>query len=140
MAIYFAIAFGILLAVSLFANIRMYQKVSYYESWYQEFATRVKHMRQELYRIDSLGAFRSDDEVGYFFEALKRMSMELFRMGFFEELPEEPDPPQQSAINVTTDSEDMAMEKQQQEHVRNSMGPSGEMEIPPPPDAEQSNV
>lgn len=130
------IVLSLLLAVSGFANVRMYAKVSYYERWYQQFATRVKHMRQELHRIDSLGAFRSDDEVGYFFEALKAMSMELFRMGFFEDMPEDPEPAQQSAINVTTRQQDMPMEPEQAEQYRDAAQPIDSLDVPPKqPDA-----
>lgn len=138
MSFYVAIVLAVALGVSVFANIRMYRKVSYYEQWYQQFATRVKHMRQELYRIDSLGAFRADDEVGYFFEALKRMSMELFKMGFFEDMPEEPEPARRSAINVTTRQQDTPMEPEQAEQYEDAIGPQNSVEIPEPPEQKDS--
>jgi hypothetical protein len=109
----------------------MYGKVSYYEEWYVGFAETVKQMRHELHRIDKLGAFQADDEVGYFFEALKEMCTELFKMGFFDEPPEDLEPTRRSAINVTTDQKQAAMEHEQKQQYHNSMGPPGDVQAPP---------
>jgi hypothetical protein len=80
----------VLLGVSLFANWRMYSKIDFYEQWYEAFARQVGTTRQELDRMDRLGAFEADDEIGYFFDALKDMMNQLYQMGFYEEPPDRP--------------------------------------------------
>lgn len=76
------------LAVSLFSNWRMYTKIAFYEKWYEAFAEQVTAIHQEIKRMDRIGAMEADDEVGYFFEALKEMMHNLYTMGFYENPPE----------------------------------------------------
>lgn len=98
---------SVLLLVSLFANYRMYRKVEAYEEWYVSLTRLVSHVRFELHRIDQSGAFRSDDEVGYFFDALKDMMGRLFKMGFAAAPPEDPArPTSPSAISISADNTD----------------------------------
>ena len=41
-----------------------------YEGWIQDFAVTAEKIDTDLNDLDSEGTFRSDDEVGYFFQAM----------------------------------------------------------------------
>ena len=46
------------------------ETLSLYEGWIQDFAAVVEKIDTDLNDLDSEGTFRSDDEVGYFFQAM----------------------------------------------------------------------
>jgi ATP-dependent exoDNAse (exonuclease V) beta subunit len=79
---------GLFFAVSLvlgYATWNLSQKVVFYEEWYEQIATRIEENKSQLERLDRIGAFESDDEVGFFFKSLKRLMYDLYRMGFYDE-------------------------------------------------------
>jgi hypothetical protein len=76
---------ALMLMLSLYVNFVLYRKVAFYEEWYEQFASNVEAILINLQRMDALGAMESDDEVGYFFEALKELMVELFDMGFYDQ-------------------------------------------------------
>ena len=47
--------------------------VSQYEEWITVLSERIEEADIKLKEIDNKGTFESDDEVGYFFDFLKRM-------------------------------------------------------------------
>tara|TARA_Y100001972_G_C7593457_1_gene297482 strand:- start:338 stop:646 length:309 start_codon:yes stop_codon:yes gene_type:complete len=47
--------------------------VSQYEEWITVLSERIEEADIKLREIDNKGTFQSDDEVGYFFDFLKRM-------------------------------------------------------------------
>ena len=47
--------------------------VSQYEEWITVLSERIEEADIKLREIDNKGTFESDDEVGYFFDFLKRM-------------------------------------------------------------------
>tara|TARA_Y100000766_G_C18711618_1_gene509369 strand:- start:269 stop:577 length:309 start_codon:yes stop_codon:yes gene_type:complete len=47
--------------------------VSQYEEWITVLSERIEEADIKLREIDDKGTFESDDEVGYFFDFLKRM-------------------------------------------------------------------
>ena len=47
--------------------------VSQYEEWITVLSERIEEADNKLREIDNKGTFESDDEVGYFFDFLKRM-------------------------------------------------------------------
>jgi len=76
---------AILILVGLFIiyqkiiqNNKSQQIIMQYEDWIENFALTVDAVNEELDRIDEAGTFRSDDEVGFFYQAmystLKRLS------------------------------------------------------------------
>jgi hypothetical protein len=48
-----------------------------YETYIEIFSSTVETILDELKNIDSKGTFESDDEVGFFFSALKRLLQQL---------------------------------------------------------------
>jgi len=48
-----------------------------YEEWIIEFGKDTQEILTELDRLDSAGTFRGDDEVGYFFNSLKKIVNKL---------------------------------------------------------------
>jgi hypothetical protein len=72
------------LLVSLYVNFTLYRKVVFYEEWYESFAKSVENVLRTLQQMDALGAMQTDDEVGYFFQALKSLMVDLFEMGFYD--------------------------------------------------------
>jgi len=79
----------ILLGIAIYGLYNSARKIMFYEEWYAVFEEHVVGMKQEIERIDELGAFEADDEVGYFFKALKEMVNDLYEMGFYETTPED---------------------------------------------------
>ena len=51
--------------------------VSEYETYLDEVTTAVTDINNRLKEIDHRGTFESDDEVGYFFKALKSLVEQL---------------------------------------------------------------
>lgn len=56
-----------------------------YETWMEEFADTIEKIDEELDRIDSAGTFRSDDEVGYFYQSLYTILKTLNQYGYTKE-------------------------------------------------------
>ena len=68
------------LAISFYAIFNLLRKIERYEDlvWKQDFLIGgitevVKDSQVKLKELDSIGAFESDDEVGYFFNQLKQI-------------------------------------------------------------------
>lgn len=64
---------------------RMYDKIVFYEDWFESFANMIEQSKIRLEQIDRRGTFKSDDEVGYFFKFLKQLMRQLYKMGFYED-------------------------------------------------------
>jgi len=56
-----------------------------YEKWIEQFALTVESIDEELNRLDADGVFRSDDEVGFFFQAIYSILKRLFDYGLVDE-------------------------------------------------------
>lgn len=74
----------ILLIVSIYVNYNLYRKYSTLESTAidnQEFILAIRNrvitQRTYLRQLDKLGAFESDDEVGFFFKELKKIIIDI---------------------------------------------------------------
>lgn len=76
-----------------------YQEVvDLYESWIENFAITVETIDNELDKIDAEGTFRSDDEVGFFFQAIYSILKRLSDFGLV-------DPPEQIPGGVTEETD-----------------------------------
>lgn len=68
------------------AQANKYQEIlEIYENWIEQFALTVEAIDDELDRIDSEGTFRSDDEVGFFFQAIYSILKRLSDYGLVDE-------------------------------------------------------
>lgn len=59
-------------------------KVDTYERWIIDFRDTITNTLTKLETIDSAGTFRADDEVGYFFNAMKQILNQLAEYGVEE--------------------------------------------------------
>lgn len=75
---------SVLLIIAIYGLYNAWRKITYYEDWFTVFEQHVVGMKNEIERIDTIGSFESDDEVGYFFKALSAMVDDLYQMGFYE--------------------------------------------------------
>ena len=48
-----------------------------YQNWIEQFDIAIKDTDQKLNEIDNKGTFKSDDEVGFFFDYLKELNKGL---------------------------------------------------------------
>jgi len=60
-------------------------RIDWFQMWIEEFLQRTSIAYDELKRIDASGHFEADDEVGYFFKALKEILIRLAQMGVLNE-------------------------------------------------------
>lgn len=67
-----------------------------YETWLVSFADTVEKIDKELDIIDDAGTFRSDDEIGYFYQSMYTLLKELSKYGYTDK-PEKA----KSSINNT---------------------------------------
>lgn len=81
----FAIVGWILLGISIWLLNKALKKNEWFTMWIEEFLQRTSLAYEELKRIDSSGHFEADDEVGYFFKALKEILLRLAQMGVLNE-------------------------------------------------------
>lgn len=65
--------------------IRYEDYIETYETWIDGFAKTVQTVDQELNNIDAAGTFRSDDEVGFFYQAMYSILKRLSVYGIIEE-------------------------------------------------------
>lgn len=77
--------FGTTTLVFGYTTYNLYNKVVFYQEWYDNFASVAEEIYTQLKALDESGAMEADDEVGAFFDALRRMMKELFKLGFYEE-------------------------------------------------------
>jgi|TARA_R100001015_G_C4626736_1_gene185884 uncharacterized FlaG/YvyC family protein len=82
------ILLAIALICSLYANwniLKKYEQSEDYvenlETWVNEFSKTITDMNREMKKIDTRGAFSSDDEVGYFYKELKKIINKLNTLG-----------------------------------------------------------
>ena len=69
---------------NLFRKNEMYEDtIEEYDKWFSEFDNSVKDSEARLKEIDNKGTFKSDDEVGFFFDYLKELNKGLSNL--FEE-------------------------------------------------------
>lgn len=86
--IIFSIILGSIFCIFLIIIIKNQNiKLDIYEQWIFDFAKTVQLIDQELDIIDSEGTFRSDDEVGFFYQAMYSILKELHGFGLVD-LPE----------------------------------------------------
>lgn len=76
--------FGTTTILFSYTTYNLYNKVSFYQEWYDNLATTVEEVYNQLKRLDDNGAFEAEDEVGMFFDALRDMMKDLFKLGFYE--------------------------------------------------------
>lgn len=88
--------FGIATIILGYTTYNLYNKVGFYQDWYDNLGTTVEQIYSQLKRLDDSGAMEADDQVGVFFEALRDMMKELFKLGFYNEEKVENDFPEQS--------------------------------------------
>ena len=63
---------------NLFRKNEMYEDtIEEYDKWFSEFDNSVKDSEARLNEIDNKGTFKSDDEVGFFFDYLKELNKGL---------------------------------------------------------------
>ena len=63
---------------NLFRKNEMYEDtIEEYDKWFSEFDGSVKDTEYRLREIDNKGTFESDDEVGFFFDYLKKLNKGL---------------------------------------------------------------
>jgi len=81
---YIIILLTVLIVVLLFTTINLLRKNEKYEDLVEgyrvfilRFQQQVKESDKRIQEIDSKGAFKSDDEVGYFFNELKKIQDSL---------------------------------------------------------------
>ncbi len=65
--------------------------VELYENWIESFVLTVEAIDKELDKIDNEGTFRSDDEVGYFYQAMYSLLKRLAEFGLTNEPEQVPD-------------------------------------------------
>ena len=51
--------------------------IELYKNWIEQFDIAIKDTDQKLNEIDNKGTFKSDDEVGFFFDYLKELNKGL---------------------------------------------------------------
>ena len=71
------IFFLIVAAILFYLVYNLYLKNEMYETYIESFTATIDEILAELNVIDSKGTFQSDDEVGFFFSALKRLLQQL---------------------------------------------------------------
>ena len=71
------IVFGIYVVVSIFVIVNLTKKTERLEDWGEQLANRVTWVQDRFKEIDSKGHFKSDDEIGTIFSALKDVSQIL---------------------------------------------------------------
>lgn len=77
--------FGTSTVVLGYTTYNLYSKVTFYQQWYDNLASVVEEVYTQLKALDESGAMEADDEVGSFFDALREMMKELFKLGFYDE-------------------------------------------------------
>lgn len=81
----FLLIFSILLNCILgYTTYNLYSKVTFYQQWYDNLASTVEEIYNQLSQLDQSGAFEANDEVGVFFSTLREMMKELFKLGFYD--------------------------------------------------------
>jgi hypothetical protein len=78
------LVFGTTTLVFGYTTYNLYNKVEFYQEWYDKFASTVEGTYQQLKRLDTNGAFEAEDEVGMFFDSLREMMKNLFKLGFYD--------------------------------------------------------
>ena len=76
-----AIVFGVISIVQLYIIVNLYTKCDSLEQWVDSTYLQIQNTLQEMRDLDSIGAFESDDEVGYFYKELKRIISQLNTLG-----------------------------------------------------------
>ena len=77
--------FGTTTVVFAYTTYNLYNKVEFYQEWYDNLGDTVEKMYSQLKALDENGAMEADDEVGFFFDSLREMMKELFKLGFYNE-------------------------------------------------------
>ena len=85
--------FGTTTFVLAYVTWNLYNKVTFYQDWYDNFGEVIEEIYTQLKQLDQSGAMEADDEVGAFFEALRGMMKQLFQLGFYEQEEVEEDFP-----------------------------------------------
>jgi len=78
------IILGILVLVLGYTTFNLFKKLekmediqTAYENWIADIVSRVDSASAQLKELDSRGSFKSDDEVGFFFDYLKDMQKNI---------------------------------------------------------------
>ena len=75
----------IFILVASYIIFNLNRKTTTYEKWITEFSDTVKVIDEELNIIDEEGTFRSDDEIGYFYQAMYSILKRLSEIGIIDE-------------------------------------------------------
>ena len=66
------------ISFNLFRKNETYEDtIELYQNWIEQFDIAIKDTDQKLNEIDNKGTFKSDDEVGFFFDYLKELNKGL---------------------------------------------------------------
>ena len=66
------------ISFNLFRKNETYEDtIELYQNWIEQFDIAIKDTDQKLNEIDNKGTFKSDDEVGFFFDYLKKLNKGL---------------------------------------------------------------
>ena len=79
------ILFFIFALVEFYLVFNLNRKLSIYEDWILQFSETVKVVDEELHHLDEEATFRSDDEIGYFYQAMYSILMRLSKIGIIDE-------------------------------------------------------
>lgn len=80
-----AIFFFLFAGVEFYLVFNLNRKLSICENWIVQFSETVKVVNEELHRIDDEATFRSDDEIGYFYQAMYSILTRLSEIGIIDE-------------------------------------------------------
>lgn len=79
-----SVILGLVALIELYLIINVNRKLSIYENWITDFAKTVVVVDEELDRIDEAATFRSDDEIGYFYQAMYSILKRLSDIGIID--------------------------------------------------------
>ena len=83
------ILFILFLLISIFSSITLYyamKRLNQYEIYLTRIQSLINFSTEKMKQIDSTGHFESDDEVGFFFEEIKKIQNILDNLFEIEEI------------------------------------------------------
>jgi len=95
------IAEGIIIRRKMAQNNRYQNVLTSYETWIENFTLTIASIDSELDRLDDAGTFRSDDEIGFFFQAIYSVLKKLSEYGLIDDPDEKPQEPVEYPNEIT---------------------------------------
>ena len=71
------IIFGCLAVTFGYTSFNLLRKVERLETWIEDYAQRIQDTKQVLEEVDAKGSFKTDDEIGVVFTAIKEAVDEI---------------------------------------------------------------